>query len=312
MICISHEDGIQQNSVESDDSGEQQKVISYIKNIVSANLVERVDGVDLQGSSMEISDMIMEEDEFNWNPSRDYFNDGTHPCRATFNSSWNYERSDDGIFADVDVQRHYRRLQIATQFHRCCFTCFKYCSKHDAVCRFGFPWISSECVFEPIIRKDRDKKSRIRISVLPQRNNANLNGTLYNPLLTIAHGGNHDIQYIGNSVGAAEYVASYASKAEEPDKKLMANIYAKKISYLIDSNSSVSDRQRLYAVGSAILGSSPVGSVQACYVLLGLKVVRSSRQVTNVNPLHRKFLTSMFIFSLSHVIIYIYILSFHF
>jgi hypothetical protein len=139
-----------------------------------------------------------------------------------------------------------------------------------------------------MIRKDRDKKSRIRISVLPQRNNAHLNGTLYDPLLTIAHGGNHDIQYIGNSVGAAEYVASYASKAEEPDKKMIGNIYAKKISYLENSYSAVSDRQRLYAVGCAILGSSPVGSVQACYSLLGLKAVKSSRQVVNVNPLHRK------------------------
>ena len=43
----------------------------------------------------------------------------------------------------------------------------------------------------------------------------------YDPLLTIAHGGNHDLQYIGNSVGAAEYVASYASKAEEPDEKMI-------------------------------------------------------------------------------------------
>jgi hypothetical protein len=125
---------------------------------------------------------------------------------------------------------------------------------------------------------------------LPGRNNAFLNGTIVNPLLTIAHGGNHDIQYIGNTVGAAEYVASYASKAEEPDKKLMANIYAKKIAYIVETSAYATDRQRLYSVGTAILGSSPVGCVQACYVLLGLKIVKSSRNVVNVNPLHRKCL----------------------
>ena len=128
------------------------------------------------------------------------------------------------------------------------------------------------------------------MSVLLQRNNSNIHGTLQSPLLSIAHGGNHDIQYISNTVGAAEYVASYASKAEVPDKKLLANIYANKISYLLDNNSAVSDRQRLYAVGSAILGSSPVGSIQACCSLLGLKAVTSSRMVVNLNPLHRKFI----------------------
>lgn len=266
-------------------------VKSYVKRIVSANLVSRVDEVDIDGSSSEISEKISYENDFHWNPSRDYFKDATNPLRHPFNSSWNYERSDDGIFSDINVQRHYRRLQIANQFHRCCFTCFKYCYQHDQVCRFGFPWVANGCVYEPIVRRDRDRKSRVRVSVLPQRNNSNINGTLHCPLLSIAHGGNHDVQYISNTVGAAEYVASYASKAEEPDKKMMANIYSKKISYLVENNSSVTDRQRLYAVGSAILGSSPVGSVQACYSLLGLKSVKSSRVVVNLNPLHRKFIT---------------------
>ena len=71
-----------------------------------------------------------------------------------------------------------------------------------------------------MIVKDRDKRSRVRVSVLPQRNNAYLNGTCFHPLIAIAHGGNHDLQYIGNKVGAAKYFASYASKFEEPDKKV--------------------------------------------------------------------------------------------
>ena len=305
LLCISKSDGIDSGTVDSDDIGEQNKVKSYMKGIVSANLAKCVDGlnnrVNSQNNYQQKLDDVnnqnqaeLDETDFLWNPSREYFRDKDHPCRVPFDAYLNYERSIDGVFADVNVQRQYRKLQIATQFHRCCFTCFKYCFAHNQVCRFGFPWVSEGCIYEPIIRRDRDKKSRIRVSVLPQRNNANLNGTLHSALISIAHGGNHDIQYIGNSVGAAEYVASYASKAEEPDKKMMANIYAKKIKYIVDTSSVVTDRQRLYAVGCAILGSSPVGAVQACYTLLGLKIVKSSRAVINLNPLHRKLLALFF------------------
>ena len=81
----------------------------------------------------------------------------------------------------------------------------------------------------------------------------------------------------------------------------MANIYAKKIKYTVDTSSVVTDRQRLYAVGSAILGSNPVGAVQACYTLLGLKIVKSSRTVINLNPLHRKF-------CLLHIKLFVFVL----
>lgn len=287
-MCISKSDGINSSTIDSDEIAEQNKVKSYVKSIVSANFVKEIIDDNSPPKAIVNDESCLPEDDFNWSPIREYFPDSGHPCREPFVPTLNYHRSSDGIFEDINVARQYRRLQIATQFHRCCFTCFKYCYKHNQVCRFGFPWVMDGCIYEPIIRRDRDKKSRMRVSVLPQRNNAYLNGTLHSPLITIAHGGNHDIQYIGNTVGAAEYVASYASKAEEPDKKLMTNIYAKKIKYIVDSSGVVSDRQRLYSVGSAILGSSPVGSVQACYVLLGLKVVKSSRAVVNLNPLHRK------------------------
>ena len=109
----------------------------------------------------------------------------------------------------IDVALHASSIVIDTT--KSCLGCI--------VCRFGFPWTSQDCVFGPLIVKDRDKKSRVRVSVLPQRNNGFLNGTCFNPLIAIAHGGNHDLQYIGNTVGAAEYVASYASTCEEPDKR---------------------------------------------------------------------------------------------
>jgi hypothetical protein len=278
-------DGITEESVNSENMEEQQKVKSLIKKTVSAMLVDSVHSGEV-GS--DVMTRKREEKLYNWNPYRDYLQDRNHPCRLPFNSSWNYTRNEAGEFSDINVQNHYRGLQIGNQFHDCCTTCYKYCSGQQKICRFGFPKPPDDTMLEPCIRKDRDKKNRIRINVLPQRNNANLNGTVCDPLFVIAHGGNHDLQYIGNSVGAAEYVASYASKSEEPDKKLMSNLYAKKISYLESLNTHVTDREKLNAVGNAILGSSQVGSVQACYSLLGLGFVKSSRRVVNLNPLHRK------------------------
>ena len=247
-----------------------------------------VDKVQIAGGKSHAAESIREEKVYNWKPCKDYFNDMNHPCRLPFNSSWDYTRNTAGEFRDINVQNQYRALQIGNQFHDCCSTCFKYCYSQEKVCRFGFPKPTDETMIEPTVRKDRDKKNRIRISVLPQRNNANLNDTAFDPLLVIAHGGNHDLQYIGNSVGAAEYVASYASKSEEPDKKLMSNLYAKKIAYLESLSTHVTDHEKLNAVGNAIVGSSQVGSVQACYSLLRLKFVKSSRRVINLNPLHRK------------------------
>jgi hypothetical protein len=285
LIWIAN-DGITEDTVSSEDSQEQQKIKNLVKKTVSAILVDNDQYVD-NGSG--IPENYEKELEYNWNPQKDYFTDKCHPCRGPFNNTWHYERTTTGDFIDKNVQNQYRRLQIANQFHDCCGTCFKYCYGQEKVCRFGFPKPRDETLLEPCIRKGRDKKSRIRIDVLPQRNNANLNGSAFDPLLVIAHGGNHDLQYIGNSIGAAEYVASYAAKSEEPDKKLTANLYAKKLSSIEKNSTYVTDREKLNAICNALLGSSQVGAVQACYFLLGLQFVKSSRQVVNLNPLHRKY-----------------------
>ena len=278
-------------SLESTEISEQKKVLNYVSSILSANLVSDVNVFESINSTCSENQCSSEESNYEWSPSKDYFEDMLHPNREYFDSTWNFDRKLNGEFADTRVHKQYRSLQIANQCHRCCFTCFKYCSKHDQVCRFGFPWLSKDCTFGPIILKDRDKKSRVKINVLPQRNNAHINTTLFNPLLCLALGSNHDIQYIGNTVGAAEYVASYAAKSEAPDKKVMANIFNKKLKSLSSTVHTVTDRERLYSVGCAILSSSTVGSVQACYSLLGLKFVKSSRAVENVNSLHRKLLS---------------------
>ena len=169
LIWIAN-DGITEETVSSEDSHEQQKVINLVKKTVSAVLVDNdliVDNVS------GIEENNKKETEYNWNPQKDYFTDKCHPCRTPFNSTWHYERTTTGDFIDINVQNQYRNLQIANQFHDCCGTCFKYCYSQEKVCRFGFPKPKDETFLEPCIRKGRDKKSRIRIDVLPQRNNSN-------------------------------------------------------------------------------------------------------------------------------------------
>lgn len=160
-------DGITEESINSETALEQQKVINLIKNTVTAILVERVDTLDEQGNQLDRQANSDEEQEYIWNPCRDFFNDVNHPCRLPFNKSWNYARDASGKFSDDNVQRQYRGLQIGNQFHDCCSTCYKYCFGQDKTCRFGFPKPYDDTLLEPCIRKERDKKNRIRINVLP-------------------------------------------------------------------------------------------------------------------------------------------------
>jgi hypothetical protein len=173
--------------------------------------------------------------------------------------------------------------------HRCCFTCFKYCKDANNICRFSFPWpklLENSCTNEVTIVKDRDRKQRVRLRIIPERNNAHLNQTFQSPLLICAHGGNSDIQYIMNSHGAAEYSAGYASKAEAPDQKNLQSIFVKAISNLHENGYMITDRQRLNIAAKSVVGSTQVGSVQAIYFILNQKFVISSRQVININPIH--------------------------
>ena len=114
LICISKADGIDSGTVDRDDVVEQNKVKSYVKVIVSTILVKMVDSTNIRvvmnGKDQQdmgdtnISDKVeLDESDFLWNPSREYFSDEIHPCRLSFNAHLNYERSADGAFADNDV-----------------------------------------------------------------------------------------------------------------------------------------------------------------------------------------------------------------
>ena len=177
---------------------------------------------------------------------------------------------------------------MSNQMHKHTFSCFKYCRPCGSplICRHDFPYIEDDITNsnEPVIRADYDKKKRRRITVLPPRNNGWLNATFFSPFLTLAHAGNHDVQYISNAVGAAEYTASYISKTDTADFNLVCNLIYKTLNREWCSNS---DLHRLKCVGNAILDSTPIGSVECMYSLLGLQFVKKSRNIENVNALDR-------------------------
>ena len=150
-------------------------------------------------------------------------------------------------------------------------------------CRHHFPYDAEgpTAPHTPVIHSYHDSKCRRQINVLPQRNNAYINSTVKSPLLALAVAGNHDLQYISNQIGAAEYVASYATKHDLPDFKLISNFLYKRL------QKAFSDQKRLQAVATSVFDSTTVGSVEAIYLLLGIDLVDKSRDVDNINPLHR-------------------------
>lgn len=236
----------------------------------------------------QVEQLRKEEDDYDftiaWEESEKYFDDMTDPRKEPFDPQLNYYRAPDGTFASAIVQQKYRRLQLANQLHRCNRTCHKYQNPHEKkICRFGFPFKQGEKTSSTMTSfvEERDKHARMRMYVYPKRDNAHLNNTAVSPLLAIAHGGNHDIKYIDSPYGTAEYVASYSSKAEAPDLKVLQNLLAKRLHY------ATTDRARLNTVATALVQSTEVGAVQACYTLLNLDFVQSSRTVINVNSLHR-------------------------
>ena len=288
LVCVKH-DGLSPDSAESQDPKTIFALKELLKKTVSAKLIPRHerDINDLPDEICDHEQRINEEKQYNWTPHADYFKDTNDPRRGTLDPLLNYSRTISGNFVDPIVQAISRRLQIANQIHRCCFTCFKYCPDDEKVCRFCFPWSENvnSSTSDVVILKDRDKKNRVRIRLIPERNNGNLNATFVSPLINCAHGGNSDIQFIMNTHGAAEYAAGYASKAEAPDQKKLQKIFIKAITNLQERTSFVTDCQRLGAAANAVIGSTQVGAVQAIYFILDQKFVISSRKVISVNPL---------------------------
>ena len=308
---------LDETSISSENIIERNKVIKLVKETVTCNLTPRVWNSiqkDKTGIPLKPADSLLDEDvwedtyvksekEYEWKPHKHYFDDLKDPRRLRFDEKLDYSMLPNGDFASTTVQLRYRQLQIANQLHECCFTCWKYNKFGDKSCRSHFPvqadprdgldglltcnlgdsW-QNECT----IVKDRDKKNRVRARVLPERNNAHLNGSYKNVLLFCAHGGNVDCKYISNAFGAGLYAADYASKNEAADKKTIRNLWGKKMASAALLSGNPTDQQQLKYVGQAIAASNKVGAVQACYILLNQPLVKSSRVVESVNPLLRE------------------------
>lgn len=291
LVCIKH-DGIGPEAADGTDPYAREALKKLINKTITANLIPRHES-DYGDLPDDRDDQLLrrhEEKNYDWLPHAQYFTDANDPRREPFDPTLNYDIGDLELFGDTTVQRKARRLQIANQIHRCCFTCFKYCVGDDNVCRFCFPWLKDKVASstDVAIVKDIDKKKRVRLRVIPQRNNANINATFKSPLINCAHGGNSDIQFIMNSHGAAEYAAGYASKAEAPDQKKLQAIFIKTITQLQERGPMITDRDRLNTAAKSVIGSTQVGSVQAIYFILNQDFVISSRQVITTNGSHGK------------------------
>jgi hypothetical protein len=140
LVCIKH-DGIGPDTAECDDVHAVQELKRLIKGTVSARLVDRhqSDFHELPVDGTQQQQQKEEEKKYHWLPHKMYITDKDDPRRQNFDPNLDYERSESGEFNDPIVQTKFRRLQISTQMHDCCFICFKYCIGQDKICRFCFP-----------------------------------------------------------------------------------------------------------------------------------------------------------------------------
>ncbi len=302
-IAVS-KDGINENSLSSCgdpviDAKQLQLVKDAVCNVSTARLQPRhvTDFKELPTEDPVSHDHLRAaEHEYRWNPDRTtYFKDLTHPCRERF-SAFGRDFTFNpitGEIPDEQVQSLFRRLQIANQMHVCRGSCFKYCKQgQPQVCRYEFIKAVVEGNYTAaVIINCRDRRGRIRIRVDPPRTNGNLNVCAASPLIVLACKGNHDIQYIANKSGGAEYVSKYASKTDTPDSRSLINAVSRRLALRtvqLQPGEQLAFRTTLRVVANALITANQIGSVHACYVIShSSKLVQSSRKHIFVSALIR-------------------------
>lgn len=281
----------------------QRAVRGWAERTITCNLLPRLpDDVSDLVAGEDVACAQRREAEPDWAPERnEYFSDlRTNPCRLPFSA---YSRDisaanpsaelDFGLNADLtprDPRVHVRKRRgsLISNIHGCTFTCWKYNKiPMDRTCRFesdkwGTPL---HMHLDATIVKDRDRRNRVRVRVLPPRNNAHMNNTFVSPLIPFATNlANHDVKMVDNEHGAAEYCCSYVSKPEAPDETVFTNVLTKKFARMeVEGDFSVASEMK--AVVSSLLASIEVGLPQACMTLLNLPFVHSSRDTVKVNTL---------------------------
>ena len=262
------------------------KITKLVETVSTARLLSRLHDVN------EPEPAAPDETAYSYNVNRStYFKDYQYPCRERFVSlGRDYCLKPNGEPCDPILHTTCRRLQIANQLHSCRTSCFKYCKPCEKqVCRYEFEQIQRVGNNEhAIIVKDRDRRQRVRVKVHPPRNNGNLNTSCRHPLIACALRGNHDISFIDNQYGGAEYVSKYSSKADKPDAKVLQNVISRKIAQKmmqLGADPQLSLHQQLRIVASAVVTSQQIGAVHACYIISKQKLIKSSRVVQHYNAL---------------------------
>jgi hypothetical protein len=328
LIAVKN-DSIKQNDIINvDDAEAQRRVQDFVKSIITCklqpNLIEGGIDHDEENGDEEGDKMC-----YMWNPlqvkradgdssvRREFFPDKYDPRRNFFPHSQyckyklsqngrevpmlSFKLKKNGSFCDALTQHAYRKWQIANQMHDCTFTCWKFCKWwEDKQCRFMYPvdeTLCSNC--DVTINVTRDRKKRVRVKAMAPRNNGHLNNCPVSPLLALAHGGNIDVQYIHSPYGAAEYCSSYCSKAEAPDLQTLQNMFVKKLSNILLRRDDLSFADQLRSILNAIYCCTKISTVHACYTLLKLKFVESSRNVEAMNPLRRSQMTRQLLFNMN-------------
>ena len=295
LLAIQNDD-ISSSDVNGENLEKQQAVKDLVARTFTAKLVSRPPGdksdFPLGLSEKEYDALKESENEFTFCVDKNHYPDATDPRRLAFDAEM-FKGTEE---AKECLRIHYRRLQIANQMHRCCFTCYKYCQFQEKVCRFHFPYSEENCnAHDSTIVKDRDVASRVRVTVKPPRNNAYINATFKDELVVVASSGNSDGQYVMNDFGAVEYVGKYASKAEDADSKVMVNLFTKYLARAELLAEGPTDREQLKAAAQAMVTAFKIGTVQACYFLLNQSFVLSSRDVISINPLPKAFVNLLLI-----------------
>ncbi len=97
--------------------------------------------------------------------------------------------------------------------------------------------------------------------------------------MTLAAGGNTNLQFLCNKFGAVEYTTGYLGKVDLPDTKIVINTIIKLLSIGDQRHQNV-----LKAILNGMSNGRHVCANEAAFYFLDNKIVKYSRPIKSVNP----------------------------